>query len=261
MVYAIISDIHSNLAALKAVLDDIRKRGIPDERILCLGDVIGYGPQPAECIDMVMPLRITICGNHDWAVVNEPIGFNRIARRALLWTRKVLKPHWYSISKQTRRRYHFIEKLPHRYEFDDVLLVHGSPRNPIEEYVLRSDFDEILAEMTNKMKENFKKVKRLAFCGHSHIPVILSDEPAYIDPREFVDKPLKLKEGCRYIINVGSVGQPRDHDPRSCYVLFNDEEQTIQYRRVGYEIKETIDAIHATGELDEALAERLLIGA
>lgn len=261
MLYAIISDVHSNLAALKAVLDDIHKQGIPDEQILCLGDVVGYGPQPAECLDMVMGLHITICGNHDWAVINEPIGFNRIARQALIWTKKILKPHWFSISGQVRKRYAFLENLPKEHELGDILLVHGSPRSPIEEYVLRSDFDEILGEMTNKMKENFEKTKRLAFCGHSHIPVILSDEPAYIDPHDFVDEPFELNEKRKYIINVGSVGQPRDHDPRSCYVILDTEKQTVRYRRVEYGIEETVAAIHATEELDEALAERLLIGA
>ncbi|MCX7703750.1 MAG: metallophosphatase family protein [Planctomycetota bacterium] len=260
MLYAVISDIHSNIEAFEAVLEDIRKHNIPNERVLCLGDIVGYGPSPIECIDEAMKLRITICGNHDWAVIHEPIGFNRVAREAIAWTKQILKPRWYSLSGIARRRYNFLANLPETWEFGEISLVHGSPRRPIEEYVLRSDFDEILKEMTGKMRENFSKTKWLAFCGHSHIPLVLTDEPSYLDPRNYVEEPLALKRERKYIVNVGSVGQPRDHETRSCYVLFDDEKLTIQYRRVKYDTEKTAAAIRAIKELDEALAERLLLG-
>ncbi len=260
MLYALVSDIHANLAALEAVLEDARRFGVDYDHIICLGDVVGYGPQPAECVDIAEKFRITICGNHDWAVIHEPLGFNRVARAAIMWTKSVMKPHFYDLVGAKRRRFRWLENLPKSYRDGDVLYVHGSPRSPIDEYVLRSDLDEILYEMTPKLRENFEKTPWVSFCGHSHIPVILTDQPRYLDPKEYVGTELKLKDNHKYIINIGSVGQPRDRDPRACYVLFNDGDFTVRYRRVEYDIEKTVSLIRGTEELDEVVGERLKIG-
>jgi len=258
---AIVSDIHANLPAFLAVLEDIKSQGIDNAHIICLGDVVGYGPQPAECVELAMKLRVTICGNHDWAVLHEPLGFNRIARQAIFWTRSVLKPGPLSLLGKKRRMWDFLRRLPRSFQDGDYLFVHGSPRSPIEEYVLRSDLDEILNEMTQKLRENFEKTPWVSFCGHSHIPVILTSQPAYIDPRDFYDSELRLSHDHKYIINIGSVGQPRDRDPRACYVILDTATPSIRYRRVEYNIAETQKLIRENPQLDNALADRLEIGA
>lgn len=260
---AIISDIHANLPALQAVLKDIEQQGIDYAHIICLGDVVGYGPKPLECVEIAMRFRVTICGNHDWAVLHEPFGFNRIAREAILWTRSVMKPGplSYVIGRSKKRYWDFLRRLPRSFQDGDFLFVHGSPRSPLDEYVLRSDLDEILNEMTPKLKENFEKTHWVAFCGHSHIPVILTSRPAFLSPKNFYDTELALSHDYKYIINIGSVGQPRDRDPRACYVILDTSTPSIRYRRVEYDISATQQMIHEIPELDDALADRLEIGA
>ena len=258
---ALISDIHANLAALTAVIEDIKRQGIDEAHIICLGDVVGYGPQPAECIDIAMELQVTVCGNHDWAVLHEPLGFNRIARQAIFWTRSVLKPGALSVVGKKRKHWDFLRRLPRSFQDGDYLFVHGSPRSPIDEYVLRSDLDEILGEMTPKLRENFEKTPWVAFCGHSHIPVILTSEPACYNPRDYYDAELRLSHDHKYIINIGSVGQPRDRDPRACYCILDTSTPSIRYRRVEYDIAATQELIRKNPDLDDALADRLEIGA
>ena len=258
---AIISDVHANLAAFTAVIEDIKRQGIDEAHIICLGDVVGYGPQPAECIDIAMGLRVTVCGNHDWAVLHEPLGFNRIARQAIFWTRSVLKPGAFSFMGRKRKHWDFLRRLPRSFQDGDYLFVHGSPRSPIDEYVLRSDLDEILGEMTPKLRENFEKTPWVAFCGHSHIPVILTSQPAYYNPRDYYDAELHLNHDYKYIINIGSVGQPRDRDPRACYCILDTSTPSIRYRRVEYDIAVTQELIRKNPDLDDALADRLEIGA
>ena len=151
---AIISDIHGNLEALQAALKDIRAAGV--QRIICLGDVVGYGPNPVECLNIARKFDVVLCGNHEWAVVHEPVGFHAIARQALNWTARKLRPRWYSLGGKVRS-WRFVKRLPKRHKEGRLLFVHGSPRGPVDEYILRSDVDEVLGENSSKIIDAFDK--------------------------------------------------------------------------------------------------------
>jgi len=214
---AVISDIHSNLEALTAVLEEIDRRGI--RRIVCLGDVVGYGPNPAECLDLVRErCEVALCGNHDYAVFYEPSNFNVGAERACYWTRQVLE----SVGNRAARkaRWEFLGRMPSRWETDGFLLVHGSPRRPINEYL----FPEDVYTNPQKIVVNFERfAHRVCFVGHTHVPGVFTDEPYFEQPDDF-DEPnrfLLLPEE-RVIVNVGSVGQPRDRDARACFVIVSN---------------------------------------
>lgn len=250
---AIISDIHSNLEAFQAVLADIDAQGIHD--IYCLGDLVGYGPNPLECVDLLFDLkdRVKVCllGNHDNAVLFDPEGFNQVAERAVFWTREKLE------SQNTPRyeqRLIFFGERQRSFRDGDLMFVHGSPRNPLNEYVFADDiYDE------GKMEKLFSLVPRYCFQGHTHVPGIFTEKKL----RNYCLADLEGNrfelDGQKLMINVGSVGQPRDRDPRACYVVMNDD-GWIEYRRVPYDIETTCQKIYAIDELDNFLADRLRYG-
>lgn len=246
--FAIISDIHSNLPALTAVLEDIDKRGI--ERILCLGDILGYGPDPAECWKLVMErCEFTICGNHDYALGSGDMArFHPRARNAIIWThRKLLEdPDGKDIIKA-------VAALPRSIREDDLFFfVHGCPSEPTMEYLLPGDsFD------TKRMNREFSLVDRFAFNGHSHIPGIIQRGMRFLPPEGLVGYTHQLR-GREAIINVGSVGQPRDGNPKSCYVTIEDGE--VRYHRVQYDVEDVCRRIIEIPELDPFLGQRLLAG-
>jgi len=247
---ALISDIHSNLAALTAVFADIDKRGVKD--ILCLGDIVGYGPQPRECVDLVIERGIpTIMGNHDHAVLYEPTNFNTGAERACYWTRSCLDDE---PDRQKRsNRWNFIGKLPVRLQIDNIMLVHGSPRKSINEYIFPDDI------YTNppKISAVFERVKHLCFVGHTHVPGVFLEDPDFYSIEE-LDYAYQINENEKAIINVGSVGQPRDQDIRACYTII--EENKVEFIRVEYEVEQTINMILSNPELEKFAAERLRDG-
>lgn len=248
---AIISDIHSNLEALEAVLADIDRRSV--ERIICLGDVVGYGANPRECIDRIMDrAEICICGNHDQAVFYEPYSFNLGAERAAYWTRQQLEDE---PDKALRdRRWEFIGNLPVSYRGEGILCVHGSPRKPINEYLFPDD----VYSNPNKLLDNFRRLDEpTCFVGHTHVPGVLLDDP-YFDPPDELAEPYKFELGEQAIINIGSVGQPRDRDPRASYVILNSE--TVEFVRAEYDVEKTIGKIKAIPEIDDFLGERLREG-
>ena len=211
--FAIISDVHSNLEALSAVLADIEQRGVKE--IVCLGDVVGYGPNPCECIDLVREkCRLCTMGNHDHAILYEPTNFNAAAERASYWTRQVLEAEP-DVAKRNAR-WEFLAKLPVRAKEQDILFVHASPRRPINEYI----FPEDVFTNPQKVIANFERLDaRLCFIGHTHQPGVFLDDPYFDPPFELPDSPFFELDDERAIINVGSVGQPRDRDPRAGYVL------------------------------------------
>ncbi|HID23813.1 MAG TPA: metallophosphatase family protein, partial [Planctomycetaceae bacterium] len=131
---AIISDIHANLEALEAVLQDIRTQGI--EEVYCLGDIVGYGPNPCECVDLVMDCKVVLLGNHDQGALFDPEWFNVPAERAIFWTRKVMES---GSPRDSQRRWDFLGDLPRIHTEDNVMFVHGSARNPLNEYVFPED--------------------------------------------------------------------------------------------------------------------------
>jgi diadenosine tetraphosphatase ApaH/serine/threonine PP2A family protein phosphatase len=252
-VIAIISDLHANLNAVNAVFKDIDSLG-KVERIYCLGDVIGYGPQPMECLELVAErCKLMLMGNHEHAVLYGAYGFHPAARRAVDWTREVLQGQ----GQPSRRKalWSLMENLPIRHEFDEVLLVHGSPRDPVMEYVLESDLWD--GADPAKMDEIFSAIPRLCFVGHTHRPGIFTEDRCFLPAHE-IEQGFDVSDGQRYLINVGSVGQPRDRDPRSCYAVYSGD--AVYFRRVSYEIDDTADQIRGSPELDDRLAERLYRG-
>jgi len=242
--YAVFSDVHANLEALEAMLADAGRRS-PDA-YLCLGDVVGYGPEPNECTARVRELRPTVvAGNHDRGAVDrlEPSAFSSLARAAIEWTAGAL-------TEETRA---FLAALPERFESPGFLAVHGSPREPITEYIL--DLPTALAVFAGT---EFG----LCFVGHTHMPaVFVRGEDGHIKTQAFRrDEPLRLAGASRYIINAGSVGQPRDGDPRAAYLVFDDEEMTATLHRVLYPVAATQAKMVARG-LPPLLSRRLAVGA
>ncbi len=246
--FALISDLHSNLEALEKVFERIDQLGI--EEVNCLGDVVGYGAQPESCTQMVMErCKWTIMGNHDYGLFNDLDGYNPLAAQALLFTRRLLRPT--PFSRRRKAMWQFLASLPHQMEDHDYLFFHASPRDPIMEYVLKSDgfLDP------EKMADIFSRIDRPCFVGHTHWPGMHSSDfrftPATDATREFIltDEPA--------IVNVGSVGQPRDGDPRASFAVVDD--RRVEIHRVPYDFRGTQGKILAAG-LHPALAERLAKG-
>ena len=214
----ILSDIHANLTALEAVLADAGSQ----EAVWCLGDLVGYGPDPNECVECIQELPDLVCllGNHDAAVLGrlEIETFNQEARQAVLWTRQTLTP----------QNLEFLGQRIERSENDQVTLVHGSPREPVWEYLLD----------TRTATLNFAYFETpFCFVGHSHLPLIYQLVDGHRQADLFIPHAhQKLPMIPRAILNPGSVGQPRDHDPRAAYALFDPDTLTWELRRVEYDV-------------------------
>ncbi|MBN2710868.1 MAG: metallophosphoesterase family protein [Planctomycetes bacterium] len=247
--YAIISDIHANLAALEAVLADIDSVGVSE--IWCLGDIVGYGPQPVECLKLAKErCSIIIKGNHEGALV--PGGgerFNARAKSAIDWTRQAI-----SASPGGAEWLEWIAGLPTHFKYEDILFVHGSPREPTEEYLMPRDARNML-----KMQPQFDTIERYAFCGHTHFPGVFEENELFCPPEDMLGGNLYMLDyEVKAIINVGSVGQPRDRNNQSCYVTFDGD--SAVYRRVKYDFNKTKKLIEAVPDLDNFLGERLVLG-
>jgi diadenosine tetraphosphatase ApaH/serine/threonine PP2A family protein phosphatase len=256
--FAIISDVHSNLEALTTVLDDIEQRGI--KTIYCLGDVIGYGPNPKECLDLIIEkTEWCVLGNHDYAAFYEPTNFNYGAEQASFWTRDVLEAD--EQVERRNERWRFLGELPMRRTLETKLrenssiidFIHASPRKPINEYIFPDDV------YTNPVKVRvlFERVKHICFVGHTHLPGVFLDEPDFYLPEELGDVyPIVDKE--KAIINIGSVGQPRDKDNRASYAYVDENE--VIFVRLTYDFETTMEKIKAVDRLDNFHAERLRDG-
>jgi diadenosine tetraphosphatase ApaH/serine/threonine PP2A family protein phosphatase len=250
--WAIVSDMHSNVEALEAVFEDISKADVSET--LCLGDVVGYGPDPEETIDIVeRNCRFTLSGNHDYAVVNRAERFNPLAEEAVEYTRRVLRPSLVSAGRK-RARWKFLDGLPTRRLENGILYVHGSPRDERNEYILESD---IVFGNFEKLREIFAMFPRLLFIGHTHVPGVISDDFRFWHPSDS-GATYAFEPGRKYIVNVGSVGQPRDGDPRACYALA--EPDRVIYRRVAYDLHRTMSRMDRIGPISREAAERLLYG-
>lgn len=245
---AVISDIHSNLEALEAVLSDISDQGITE--VFCLGDIVGYGPNPRECIDRVMSCRVCLLGNHDQGALFDPEGFNSGAERAIFWTRSQLEESAGNLAEKNRR-WDFLGELPRNYQEGNLLFVHGSARNPLNEYVFPEDIYN-----KRKLEKIFALVQRHVFQGHTHVPGVFTEDYHFLSPEE-IGSEYRLSDE-KLMINVGSVGQPRDGDRRSCYVVLEDD--LVRFRRVEYPLENTIAKIYAIPELDNFLGDRLRDG-
>ena len=272
--FALISDIHANLEALQAVLADIKRREISS--ILCLGDVVGYGPNPKECIDLVRETcRGCLMGNHDHAAFYEPCNFNLPAERACYWTRRLFETE--PEVELRNARWQFLGELPVRIQENEVLYVHGSPRRPINEYL----FPEDVFTNPQKITANFERLESdVCFVGHTHQPGIFLDDPYFDPPQELADAPFFDLTQEQSIVNVGSVGQPRDRDPRASYVVIHTIDDAgngdvrgslveaasgktvkqVEFVRLEYDIEATVQKILAEPELDDFLGQRLYDG-
>ena len=250
---AIISDIHSNIEAFEAVLADIRAQGITD--MICLGDLIGYGPSPVECIRLANRLRIPcVYGNHEVALFKKDARFNPRAQQALNWTRKALQQ---ALAEPGIRDY--LKSLKFEIRSGEVVYTHGSPRDNTDEYLIRNeDFFNLKPDVKESLKQNFALVSGVGFTGHTHIPCICTDDFYLVHPSWQDYQPYPILWGTKTIINVGSVGQPRDNDPRACYVVFDGK--NITHRRVEYDVDRTIARFKANPNLDASLGERLKRG-
>ena len=246
---AIISDIHGNLEALKSVLEHIRDQDA--DEIYCLGDVIGYGPNPCECLDLVIENSVVaLLGNHDQGALFDPEGFNSGAERAIFWTREQLEG---SVGDQTKidRRWDFLGALPRIHRNDPWLYVHGSARNPVNEYVFPEDIYN-----QKKMEKLFSLIPRGCFQGHTHVPGVFTESRTFMTPEE---TEFTFKYGDqKFMVNVGSVGQPRDGDNRSCYVMQEDDRLT--FHRVDYPFDDTAGKIYDIPDLDDFLGDRIKQG-
>jgi len=241
----ILSDIHANLTALKSVLEDAGSRTPAYEAVWCLGDTVGYGPDPNECVELIQTLPGLVCliGNHDQAALGmtQLTRFNHDARAAAAWTQDVLSEGSTS----------FLKNLPSETSVDNFTLAHGSPRQPIWEYIL----DPRTADA------NFGEFETdYCLVGHSHLPLIFqrsSDDALAISKSVAWNQPSPLSP--RMILNPGSVGQPRDMDPRAAYAILNLKTKTWEGRRAAYEISEVQLRMLKAG-LPERQALRLVAG-
>lgn len=251
--FALISDLHSNIEALTAVFARIDALGI--DEVGCLGDIIGYGADPVPCTELVMErCAWSIMGNHDYGLFHDLREFNPIAADALRYSRQKLNPkawkRWFGGARY-RELWAYLEGLPDRHEAHGFLFVHGSPRDPIMEYVLKTDgFLE-----REKLDKIFEVMDRPCFVGHTHWPGIHHADYRFDQATDAVTS-FELT-GEPVIVNVGSVGQPRDGDPRSCFAVVDGNR--VEYHRVPYDLRRTQTKIRAAG-LHPALADRLAVG-
>ncbi|NOZ24013.1 MAG: metallophosphoesterase [Planctomycetes bacterium] len=251
---AIISDVHGNFEAMKAVLDDILSKNITD--IVCLGDLIGYGPNPKECIDFATNFRITMIGNHEEALMEElrTSGFNPKASGSRNWTYEQLNLFDEEHKDENAKRWDFIGEMEETRTEDDIMYVHASPCDPTREYIYQRDIAQPV-----KMKRIFAEIEHICFLGHTHQPGVFTEDLKYYSPRD-LPKVCKLPQSKKSIVNVGSVGQPRDFDVRACYVVLDPKARAIAYRRVSYDVQCTAQKIFETDGLDDTLGQRLLAG-
>jgi predicted phosphodiesterase len=241
MRYGILSDIHSNFDALNAVINELDVLGI--DKLVCLGDIVGYGPSPNECCDLLRARGcLAIAGNHDEAAVSgDADSFNSLARAAIAWTKDEL-------SEANRE---FLAHLPRELQFDSFVAVHGAPVFHFE-YILN----------VLDAQSAFERVSRpVTFIGHTHIAeVYFQDERG----RTFHQKlsgggKIQVTPEFRFIINPGSVGQPRDHNPQASFAYFDDVSRAIEVRRVTYDVGRVRELME-TANLPLQLSERLSIG-
>lgn len=251
---AIISDIHGNFEALQTVLDHIAGQSV--EQVCCLGDIIGYGPNPCDCLDLVRKkAEVCLLGNHDQAALFDPEGFNSGAEKAIFWTRDQLE-NGAGSRDDIDARWDFLGALPRTHRAGRWLFVHGSPRNPVNEYVFPEDIYN-----QKKMEKLFSLIDHGSFQGHTHVPGVFTESRTFLTPEE-TEYVYQVSDQ-KFMVNVGSVGQPRDGDPRSCYVILDDDKPdatTVTFNRVDYDRAKTADKIYNIRELDNFLGDRIKQG-
>jgi predicted phosphodiesterase len=241
MRYGLFSDVHSNLEALKAVLADFQKENL--DKIFFLGDAVGYGPDPNECVSLINEVaEIKLMGNHDYAALGliETNLFNVYAQESMEWTKGVL----------SEKSLKILSGFAMDHRFDQSYLVHSTPKEPQEwDYIL--DLDDA--------EENFKFFnKQICFIGHSHSPIIVkkfNDEHCFVHDNTHSE----IEKGFKYILNIGSVGQPRDGSNKACYLIYNTKDKMVSLKRVAYDFEKTQAKMKKRG-LPQFLIDRLAVG-
>lgn len=252
MKIALISDLHSNREALDAVFADIETREV--EKIYCLGDVVGYGPEPEYCVDLVRErCQLCLMGNHDEALFRDASDFNPHARGAIDFTRERMFPTWYS-GTDKKARWKYLRGLPLTHTEGRFTFVHGSTRDPVREYVLSTDG----FLNPDKLRAVFESFDGVAIGGHTHHPGMHDENLRFHGLNGAHSLTLPIPQDRKVFLNVGSVGQPRDSDNRACYAVLEDEQ--ITWHRVPYNFQLTAEKILRTGVLSEVLARRLAMG-
>lgn len=240
MKVALISDIHSNLEALEAVLEDIRKLGIGE--VVCLGDIVGYAADPGPCLDLVRELGCPVLmGNHDQeASRSTPLGnYSELAQAGMVYSRAHL-------DKEQKK---WLASRPMKMKLHGATLVHSSLFEPEEwHYVM----DNLGAEL-----HFMNQITQVCFYGHTHVPCVWEKKREVT--LRLLPKTVEVGTGPFYLINVGSVGQPRDKNNRACYAIWNPEDQTVLYRRVAYDFETTQKKIRLAG-LPKKMGTRLAEG-
>ena len=262
---ALLSDIHGNLEAANAVGEDIGSQGKINE-IGCLGDTAGYGPNPVETLELVRKnCDWCIRGNHDAAVLQQPESWTDHALKALNWT--VLRIYKHPNHEERANVAAFLKELPGFRKDGDIVYVHGSPRDVLNEYVYPGH-----AAHSDLMNDMFRRIPWVSFQGHTHIPGVFRAIPERSWDYEFVQgrplasrygKKFLIERGTKAMVNVGSVGQPRDEIPLACYLIvefLNNGNLQLEWRSVRYNYEHTIEKLCSHPELADTHPERLRLG-
>lgn len=242
MRYAVMSDIHSNLEALNSVLEFLQTN--PVDKIISCGDIVGYGPNPKQCINTLRTLNnfTSVIGNHDAAIIDkiDISNFNNEAKASVKINKSML----------SKDELEYLDSLKTTISENNSLFVHGSPRDPINEYLF-------LFEKFNEVMSFFKE--KVCFVGHTHQPIVFElDSKGNANFYQNVDV-IELENNKRYIINVGSVGQPRDNNPQVCVVFFDTKHLTVSFKRLPYDIEKTQEKMSELN-MPEKLIQRLSFG-
>lgn len=235
MHYAIIGCIHGNYEALRATIDDIRARGI--ERIVCLGDVVGFGPDPVECVELVrQSCFMAIRGDHDEGVIaDKPEGFIEKTAKGLAWTRKKM------LADGPDQLAWLAEGTQASFSSAGIAFNHGSPRSPFE-YLFPSD----VRRDPRKLRAAFALTDKVCFHAHTHVPGVIYQEPLHWKTADELQGHFHYAKGQKALVSVGSVGQPRDGDPRACYLEIKKND--MMWRRVEYDIPAAVGRLQTVPE-------------
>ncbi|HOW28544.1 MAG TPA: metallophosphoesterase family protein [Elusimicrobiota bacterium] len=244
MRYGIFADIHSNLEALQNVLKQLKLLGM--DRYCCLGDLVGYGPHPNDVVEKIRSLEnvTVVAGNHDYGSVDKisVANFNQYAQEAIAFTKKQLKPENAA----------YLASLPERFVGDDFMMVHGSPLDPLNEYLLTPE---------QYAANEGAFTKDICFIGHSHIVFNMSKkETGPVEVHRLIEgESIRVEKGVRLVVNVGSVGQPRDGDPRAACAVYDTDMRRITIYRFSYAIP-AVQFDMKRNNLPHFLVERLAFG-
>ena len=243
MHYAIISCVHANLEAMQAVVEDATRRGV--EQIISIGDLVGFGPDPSACVDFARQhCAINLKGCHDLAIVEGGDYLPPATREGLIWAREELGAE----------RLAWLAALQQVHEAAGIAFCHASPREPVIEYL----FAEDVRRDPRKLARAFDKTSKVVFVGHTHVPGIFLESPIRWTGAIQLDHYFHYRKGEKVIVNVGSVGQPRDGDPRACYLEVNKNE--MYWRRIDYDVRRVAAKIQANNRLTPSTAQRLMRG-